>query len=197
MSELNDAILKASRSMLQKFNNRFNKSQRESEEVLSDWAGYLAIEKGYTVNQIGYALAALMQKGARFMPSAYEIESELTPPKEKKEDLAPIIVKEIIQLIRSWHPDLEHRMIEQASDDAKLVFQAIGNTADLRNSESFEIMSAQVERLVKGVLASKDVFAKNTKLESLGINTGRVLSFPNQEFHSLDFSGFLPNGTEE
>jgi hypothetical protein len=122
------------------------------------------------------------------MPSAYEIEAELTPLESKKEDRAPIIVKEIIQAIRSWNKDLEAQMLESVSEDARLCFLAIGNTSDLRNSENFETMSAQVERLVKGVLAAKVNNIKNEKLERIGIKQeGKLL-----QLRTTDFSNFLP-----
>lgn len=186
MSNLNNAILKATTSMLQKFNNRLNKSQRESEQVMHDWATYLAIEKNFTVAQVGCALSSLMSKGPKFMPSAYEIEAELLPTQEKKEDLAPVIANEIITLIRSYHSDLEDNMLEKASPDARLVFLAIGNTSDIRTSENFETTKAQLERMIKGVLASKESRFKKQKLESIGL--GKVL-----EMRTMDYSNYLPN----
>lgn len=189
MSELNNAVLKASTSMLQKFNNRFNKSQRESEQVLSDWAEYLTIEKGFTVSQIGFALGLLMQKGARFMPSAYEIEAELLPSVENKEDMAPLIANEIISAIRLFGPHKELELLESVSENAKLTVMAFGGTTSIRNApeESLGMTRAQIERVAKGVLASKTNDTKNEKLERLGISTGKVLNFK-----TMDFSNYLP-----
>lgn len=140
----------------------------------------------YTPEQITFAFRQVIKSGSDFFPSLARIISHLTPDAEKKEDRAPIIAREVVTLIRSWHPDLEDKMRELASPDALLVFQAIGNTMDLRNSETYEIMNAQVERFVKGVLAAKTNNIKNERLERLGINTGKVL-----EFRTMDYSNFL------
>jgi hypothetical protein len=188
-TELQDAIRNAVTAMLIKFNNRLSKNQMEPESKLADWAEFLAFEKGFTVSQVMFALTELTKTNKTFMPSAYEIADALAVKTETKEDRAPIIAKEIFQLIRSFHQDLEAQMLEKASPDARLVFLAIGNTSDIRNSENFETTNAQVERLIRGVLAAKVNDIKNEKLEKIGIETGRVL-----HLRTVDFSGYLPEG---
>lgn len=158
-------------------------NQPPGDERITAYAKALA---NYSPKQIIFAFKQVVNSGTAFFPSLAEILKHLKPEEDKKEDRAPIIVKEIISLIRSFHPMLEDRMLEAASPDARLVFLAIGNTADLRNSENFETMSAQVERLVKGVLAAKTNNIKNERLEKIGIVLKPV------EFRTMDYSGYLP-----
>jgi len=164
-------------------------NQAPTDERITAYAKALS---NYTPQQIIYAFKKVINSGSAFFPSMAEILNHLKPPTEKKEDLAPIIVKEIIQFIRSWHQDLERENMSNLSEDAKMVFLAIGNTTDLRNSENFETMNAQIERLVKGVLAAKVNKNKNEALERLGINTGSVLDLRKQDFKTMDYSGYLP-----
>jgi hypothetical protein len=180
---MNDEKLVLTRAAIYEVGLLFN--QTPSEDKIKAYSKALA---NYSPKQITFAFNQVILSGSAFFPSLAEILKHLRPDTEKKEDQAPIIVKEIVQLLRSFHPNLEDRMLEVASEDARLVFLAIGNTADLRNSENFETMSAQVERLVKGVLAAKTNNIKNEKLERLGINTGKAL-----EFRTMDYSGFLEN----
>jgi hypothetical protein len=178
----NNAKLLAVKHAIYEMGLKFN--QEPSDAKITAYAKDLM---DYTPEQITFAFRQVIRSGSDFFPSLAKILSYLTPDEEKKEDRAPIIVKEIIQAIRSFHPMLENKMLESVSEDARMVFLAIGNTADLRNSENFETMSAQVERLVKGVLAAKTNSVKNERLERIGINTGKVL-----EFKTMDYSGFLP-----
>jgi hypothetical protein len=161
-------------------------NQQPNDERITAYAKALS---NYTPKQIIYAFKQVIGSGSAFFPSLAEILKHLRPDVEKKEDRAPIIVKEILAYIQAWHPDLERENIFRLSEDAQLAFLAIGNTANIRNSENYETMSAQVERLVKGVLAGKFNNIKNERLERIGINTGRRL-----EFQTADFSGYLPEG---
>lgn len=187
MSNLNDAILKAATAMLQKFNNRLNKNQRESESNLSDWASYLAIEKGYKVSQIGFALSELMKSGLTFMPSAYEIEAQLIPNEISIADKAAVIVSELMTFFRLHHHDLENKYIHTLSNDSLNILRSIQDSRIYRDSENFETSKAQLERFIKGVLASKTSNIKNESLERIGINTGKTLNF-----RTMDFSSYLP-----
>jgi hypothetical protein len=186
MSELNQTIVKAAHAMLMKFNNRFSKNQRETESTLFDWAEHLAIEKRFTVTQIGFALSELTKQGRTFMPNAYEIAEVLTPKTETKEEAAPVIVAEMIKLIRAYGKYDEARMFMAASPEAKLAFRALGDTSDIRNSENFETTKAQLERLVKGVLAAKSNQSQMDQLQRIGIHV------PKEQLQKLDYSGFLP-----
>jgi len=160
-------------------------NQAPSDDKITAYANALM---NYSPKQIIFAFNQVILSGTAFFPSLAEILKHLRPNTEVKEDRAPIIVKEIIQAIRSWNKDLEAQMLESVSEDARLCFLAIGNTSDLRNSENFETMSAQVERLVKGVLAAKTNNIKNEKLERIGIKQeGKLLHMRTQ-----DFSNFLP-----
>jgi len=193
MNNLDQAILKAATAMLQKFNNRLNKTQRENEATLSDWASYLAIEKGYKVSQIGFALGELMKKSPTFMPSAYEIEGQLIPKEESVADSAPVIANELLEFFRLHHYDLEEKYLSTLTTEARAVFELIGDSRVYRNSENPETAKAQLERYIKGLLAQKKNRAVNQRLESIGIDVpGRVLEFPKPEMQTMDYSNFLP-----
>jgi hypothetical protein len=165
---------------------KFN--QEPSDAKISAYAKDLM---AYTPEQINFAFRQVINSGSSFFPSLAEILKHLRPNIETKEDRAPLIVKEIIQAIQSWNKDLEAQMIESVSEDARLCFLAIGNTSYIRNSENFETMSAQLERLVKGVLSVKVNDVKKEKLEKLGI----VLDFKKTELRTMDYSNFLPESS--
>lgn len=194
MNELQTAVKDAITAMLIKFNNRLSKSQMEPESKLADWAEFLAFERGYTVNQVKFALTELTKGNRPFMPSAYEIADALTAKEDKKEDLAPLIVNEIIQAIQCYGQYDEERMIQSVSEDARLVLRKLGNTTDIRNADidNLGTTKAQLRDFVKGVLAAKANDAKATKLESIGIDSGRVLDFKKVEMRTMDYSNFLP-----
>lgn len=178
---MNDAKLVAIKAAIYEMGLLFN--QAPSDDKVKAYASALM---NYEPRQIKFAFNQVILSGSAFFPSLAEVLKHLRPDMDKKEDRAPIIVKEIIQAIRSFHPDLEDKMLEAVSEDARLVFLAIGNTADIRNSENFETMSAQVERLVKGVLAAKTNNIKNERLEKIGIISKPI------EFRTADYSSFLP-----
>jgi hypothetical protein len=190
MNELQGAIKDAVTAMLIKFNNRLSKNQMETESKLADWAEFLAFEKGFTVNQVKFALTQLTQTNKTFMPSAYEIADALSVKHESIDHKAPLIVLEILQAVKLFGQYDELKMIETLSEDARLTLSAIGGTSDIRNSDHDNIgtTKAQLERAVKGVLATKSNNIKNNNLERIGINVpGKIL-----EFRTMDYSNFLP-----
>lgn len=189
MNELDEAIHLAMVAMLIKFNNRLNKSQMEPESKLSDWADFLAFEKHFTVSQVAFALTELTKKNTTFMPSAYEIADVLAPKETKIQDLAPVIVTEMLSLLRSYSQYSEKDMIEKASENAKLAFYALGSTQDIRLSENIETTKAQLERLVKGVLAAKENKSHHEQLLKIGITPINK----KVEFRTMDFSAYLPD----
>lgn len=143
----------------------------------------------YTPAQITHAFNQVILSGSAFFPSLAEILKHLRPPEERKEDQAPVIVAEMIQLIRAYGKYAEAEMMMKASPIAKLAFKALGDTSDIRNSENFETTKAQLERLVKGVIAAKDNKTVMDRLERVGIQTPANLQ-------KLDFSGYLPDDRE-
>ena len=157
-----------------------------NDHALETYSEMLASE--FEFKQVTCALTEHVRKGAKKFPSCGEIFSYLTPNKETKEDRAPIIVKEIIQAIRIHPYDLEGRMFAELSDEAIAVIEANGGTRSIRDSENFETMSAQLERLAKGVLASRESTKKNAKLESIGI----VLEMKRPALQKVDYSNYLP-----
>jgi hypothetical protein len=164
---------------------RFN--QQPTPERINAYAQDLL---DYTPEQVTYAFRQVINSGSAFFPSLAEILKHLRPPEERKEDIAPVVVAEMIQLIRAYGKYDESRMMMAASHHAKLAFKALGDTSDIRNSENFETTKAQLERLVKGVLAAKDNKSTMDRLERIGI------SGPKPDMQKLDFSGFLPDDKE-
>lgn len=156
-------------------------NQQPSDERINAYAKAL---QNYTPKQIIYAFKQVINSGSAFFPSLAEILKHLRVDEDRKEDRAPLIVKEIIQAIRSFNQYNEKEMLESVSEDARLVFLAIGNTGDIRNSENFETMQAQLERLVKGVISSKETSIKKEKINQVStINRINAMT--------TDFSGYL------
>jgi hypothetical protein len=190
-TELNDAKRQAVLELLIRFNGYLNKSQSEPEHKLESWADFLAIKRGFTVKQVAFALDQLTRRGSPYMPSALEIAQVLTPVQEKKEDLAPSIVSEMLKLIRSFSQYNEREMLEAASENARLAFLALGPTQDIRMSENIETTKAQLERLVKSVLSAKESGFHNQKLSQIGIDPKNVIRISDKKpMVRLDFSDF-------
>ena len=157
-------------------------NQQPSDEKITAYANALI---NYRPEQIIYAFNQIILSGSAFFPSLAEILKHLRPESEKKEDRAPIIVAEMLQLIRSFGQYDEARMFESASEDAKLAFKHLGPTQDIRLSENIETTKAQLERLVKGVLAQKEHSGKILQLHKIGITTERK-----KEMQIVDYSEF-------
>lgn len=196
MSNLNNAVRKAMTEMLKKFNNRLSKNQMEPESKLGDWADFLAFEKGFTVNQVMFALNELTRTNKAFMPSAYEIAAALSVKEVSKDEKANAVVAELFQAIKDFSQYSESEMVEALSEDAGLTLLAMGGTSELRNTpiDNIGTTRAQLRDLAKSVIASKDNATKAAKLERIGINTGIVLDFkkPRHQPMMADFSGYLP-----
>lgn len=150
----------------------------------------------YTPEQINYAFRKIIHSGSAFFPSLAEILKHLKPETESAQDKAPQIAQEILQLLRWYGPHDEKRMIENASEDARLVFLAIGYTGDIRNSENYETTKAQIERLARGVLASRKASEKNEQLSSLGIEAAKILTLTKPGMRELSFNSIPQNNPE-
>lgn len=161
-----------------------------SDEDLETYGDMLVGE--YEFKQITWALTQHVKKGSVFFPSCGELFGYLTPREESVQDRAPVVVNEIIQAIRLHPYDLESRMYPTLSPEAAAVIHANGGTRSIRDSDNFETMKAQIERLAKGVLASIDSAKKNAQLAKIGI-TGNVIEMKRPEMRSLDFSTFTTN----
>lgn len=160
-------------------------NQTPGDERITAYAKALS---GYEPRQIIFAFQNVINSGSAFFPSLAEILKHLRPAQEKKEDVAPVIVTEMLQAIRSYGQFDEPRMLEAVSENARLAFQALGNTMDIRLSENIETTKAQLERLVKGVLAAKENHHKASELERVGI----VLNLPSNQMNKLSFDDFTP-----
>jgi hypothetical protein len=163
-------------------------NQQPTDDRITAYARALA---NYTPQQVIFAFKQVINSGSAFFPSLAEILKHLRPPEERKEDLAPVIVSEMLAALRSHSQYDEKRMQESVSENARLSFLALGNTMDIRLSENIETTKAQLERLVKGVLAGRISNAKVEALEKIGINA-KTISISDQKapMRSLDFSGF-------
>lgn len=172
---------------LKKFRGLFNKSPSDTD--IETYAEMLCVE--FEFKQVTWALSQHVKKGSVFFPSCGEIFNYLTPRQESAQDKAPQIAQEVLNALRTYGPHDEQRMIEMVSDDARLVFLAIGYTGDIRSSENYETTKAQIERLARGVLASRETSAKNEKLQGLGVNTSKVLKLDRNNMQKIDFSEFV------
>lgn len=166
-------------------------NQQPNDDKINAYAKAL---KNYSPKQITHAFNQVILSGSAFFPSLAEILTHLRPPNEKKEDIAPLICAEILEAIKLFSSYDEVRMNEHLSESARLVLKMLGGTSEIRNApaENIGTTKAQLTKLASSVLAKKDADAKNAKLESIGINTGRVLDFPKQEMKTMDYSNFLP-----
>lgn len=162
----------------------FGKQQQPTEQMVNAYAKALL---NYTPQQITYAFNQVILSGSAFFPSLAEVLKHLRPQEEKKEDLAPIIANEIISFVRLHHFDLEKNYFHTLSETAQAVIEANGGTKSIRDSDNPETMKAQLERLVKGVLASKTTEVKNKQLEKIGI----VIPINRPGVKALDYSAFL------
>jgi hypothetical protein len=156
---------------------------------IETYAEVLSVE--FEFKQITTALSYHMKSGGIFFPSCGEIFSILSAKDLSPQERSPLIAKEIIQFLRTHHFDLEQDYLHTLSDDAREVFLAIGNSSDLRNSENFEVMNAQLERFIKGFLAVKGNHQKNDRLVQIGALKN------NAGLRSLDFSSFAVESTHD
>jgi hypothetical protein len=164
---------------LMNFKGVFNKSP--DEKALNLYAELLG--ESFELKQVTWALSSIIRKGSPFFPSCGEIFAELTPKKESKEDLAPRLAVEVLNLIKEFSQYREKEMLEKASPDAKLVFQALGSTMDIRLSENQETTRAQLERLARSVLSNKEATQKVANLARMGL----IKNDENGELKKLNF----------
>lgn len=164
-------------------------NQQPSDEKITAYARAL---QNYEPKQIVFAFNQVILSGSAFFPSLAEVLKHLRPSVESVADRAPQVAVEILNAIRTFGPHAESEMIEKVSEDARLTLLAIGYTGDIRNSENYETTKAQIERLARGVIASKEASIKNEKLSKIGIDTKNVLNLKRPGMKSVDLSGFLP-----
>ena len=166
-------------------------NQQPSDEKITAYANALI---NYEPKQIIFAFNQVILSGSAFFPSLAEVLKHLRPATEAVVDRAPQVAIEILNAIRTYGPHDESRMLQNVSEDTRVTLLAIGFTGDIRNSENYETTKAQIERLARGVLASREASVKNERLQKIGINTGKVLSMNKTGMKTMDFSGFLPEG---
>lgn len=141
-------------------------NQMPSEEKINAYSKALL---NYEPNQIVFAFRQVIKSGTAFFPSLAEILKHLSPVKEIAQDKAPQVAAEMIQALRWYGPHDEARMLESVSKEARLTFQRLGNTADIRNSENIDTIRAQLERLARSVINSNAAQEKNDQLQKIGI----------------------------
>lgn len=141
----------------------------------------------YSPEQISFAFREVIKSGSAFFPSLAEVLKHLRPTIEAPQDKAPQIAAEMLQALRWYGPHDEAAMLMNVSEEARQTFARLGFTGDIRNSENIDTVRAQLERLARSVMTSAVADKKNEKLESLGIDTGKVL-----QLRKPDFTNFLP-----
>ena len=145
----------------------------------------------YEPNQIIFAFRQVIKSETAFFPSLAEVLKHLRQASEAHIDRAPQIAAEMLRAIRTYGPHEEDKMIDSVSEDARLTFLRLGYTGDIRNSENTDTVRAQLERLARSVIATKEVQNKNKQLEALGIS---VLPMKKPDMQSISFSDFNPEG---
>jgi hypothetical protein len=156
--------LLAIKSAIYQMGLKFN--QEPSKEKIEAYAKELM---DYTPEQISFAFRKVIDSGSDFFPSLAAILKHLRPQQEVAQDKAPQVAAEMIQALRWYGPHDEVNMLENVSKEARLTFQRLGNTADVRNSENTETIRAQLERLARSVIGSSVAQEKNEQLQKLGI----------------------------
>lgn len=141
-------------------------NQMPNDEKISAYAKALI---NYEPRQIVFAFNQVIKSGTAFFPSLAEILKHLSPAKEIAQDKAPQVAAEMIQALRWYGPHDEVRMLDSVSKEARLTFQRLGNTADIRNSENTDTVRAQIERLARSVINSNAAQEKNDQLQKIGI----------------------------
>lgn len=165
---------------------RFN--QQPSPERIHAYATDLM---EFTPEQITFAFRKIINSGTAFFPSLAEILKHLRPPQEIATDKAPQVVAEMLQALRWYGPHDEAKMLANVSPEAKLTFQRLGHTGDIRNSENIDTIRAQLERLARSVLSSREADRKNEELQSIGI----VLQLKKPDMQKIDFGSMqIPQG---
>jgi hypothetical protein len=175
--------LLAIKSAIYQMGLRFN--QEPSDAKITAYAKDLM---EYTPEQITFAFRRVIDSGSAFFPSLAEILKHLRPANETSQDLAPQIATEMLNALRTYGPHAELQMLENVSENARLTFLALGYTGDIRNSENIDTVRAQLERLARGVLNSKEAAKKNETLGRIGIDVfGKVLPLKRPEMQKLTF----------
>lgn len=142
----------------------------------------------FTPDQISFAFRQVINSGSAFFPSLAEILKHLRPVVESNQDKAPQVVAEMLQALRTYGPHDEANMLNNVSEEARDTFLALGYTGDIRNSENIDTVRAQLERLARGVMATKAAQVKNKELEKIGIQPAKVLHLNKPGMKGLSFS---------
>lgn len=150
-----------------KYTALFNKSP--SEQALELYAEMLADK--FEFKQVTWALSEHVKNGSPFFPSCGEIFSYLKTTDESEIDKAPQVASEMLKALRTYGPHAEAEMLANVSNEARLTFQALGHTSDIRNSENIDTVRAQLERLARSVLKTNQASNKKDQLEKIGINS--------------------------
>lgn len=175
-------------AMLVKFNSLFSRHQRESEETLLVWSGYLA-SRNFTVKQVGFALAELVKGGPVFMPSAHEIVGVLIPAVMPKEYRAETIATEIHEAIMDTSSGSKVNFPDGMAADTKATVDALGGYRVLKESDFSKDWNRS--RLVKGamaVLTANEANTRNAKLKSQGISCTAITSI---DIQKIELAGDL------
>lgn len=163
-------------------------NQMPNDERITAYANALI---NYEPNQIIFAFKKIINSGTAFFPSLAEILKHLRPVQEIATDKAPQVVAEMLQALRWYGPHDEVKMLDNVSPEAKLTFQRLGHTGDIRNSENIDTIRAQLERLARSVLSSREADRKNEELQNIGI----VLHLKKPDMQKIDFESMqIPQG---
>ena len=167
-------------------------NQHPNDQRIEAYAKHLA---SYSPEQITYAFNKVIESGSGFFPSLAEILKHLRPVPLSKEDQAPMIVTEMLTALRDHSQYDEAKMLDSVSDIARAAFIQLGSTYSVRVSENIETTKAQLERLVKGVIARGQQDSQGVELQKLGLQNGKVINLvKDRGIERLNYSDFLPPG---
>jgi hypothetical protein len=143
----------------------------------------------FTPAQVTYAFRQVINSGSAFFTSLAEVLKHLRPAMDQGQDRAPQVANEMLNALRTYGPHDEENMLKNVSEEARLAFSALGYTGHIRNSENIDTVRAQLERLARSVISSRENAQKNNQLEKIGI----VLPMKKPGMKKLDFNSFLPS----
>lgn len=176
----------------------FSKPSQPTEAQINAYARAL---QNYTPKQVTHAFnqVILVDSQAHF-PSLAELLGHLRPKEVTSREIGNQVANEVIQKVIDFGFYRLTEAFEALSDMSK---KTIGGNRyilnEIANSDKDQLTSIRAQIRDMAAAASEQYKADkaNAKLESIGITAGRVLDFPKSEFKTIDYSNFLPNGSED
>jgi hypothetical protein len=185
MSKLN-----ALKSAIYQMGLRFN--QQPTPERIEAYAKDLA---QFTPDQVTYAFREVIRSGSAYFPSLAEILKHLQPQEVSSDDIANMVVNEIVGKCIDHGQYRIAKIQAELSEIARAVVQL--SPSILMNictsmEDQLPTIKAQLRGFVRAVVENKRAAIKNEKLTELGIDTSKAISIEDRRgtLRAIDFSGF-------